>query len=60
MSHVTIIVTPCRMSLSSMSHVESKKMLCRPVDFRGQVSYPSHTKIRELSTGEQGNELWNL
>ena len=27
------------MSLSPMSHVESKKRLCRPVDFRGQGPY---------------------
>ena len=26
---------PCRMSVSSMSHVEFKKWPCRPVEFRG-------------------------
>ena len=36
MSHVTIIFSPCRMSLSPMSHVEFKKCPCRPVDFRDQ------------------------
>ena len=34
MSHVTIIFTP--LSLSPMSHVEFRKVSCRPVDFRGQ------------------------
>ena len=36
MSHVTVISSPCRMSLSPMSHVEFKKVPCRAVDFRGQ------------------------
>ena len=36
LSHVTIIFSPCRMSLSPMSHVKFKKCPCRPVDFRGQ------------------------
>ena len=31
----TIIVSPCHMSLSPISHVEFKKCPCRPVDFRG-------------------------
>ena len=35
MSHVTIIFSPSRMSLSPMSHVVFKKWPCRPVDFRG-------------------------
>ena len=34
--YVTIMFSPCRMSLSPMSHVEFKKCPCRPVDFRGQ------------------------
>ena len=33
MSHVTIFLLPCRMSLRPMSHVEFKKC---PVEFRGQ------------------------
>ena len=35
LSHVIIIFRPCRMSLSPMSHVESKKYPFRHVDFRG-------------------------
>ena len=35
MSHDTMIFSPCSMSLSLMSHVESKKCHCRRVDFRG-------------------------
>ena len=30
-----IFLPPCRMSLSSMWHVEFKNCPCRPVDFRG-------------------------
>ena len=30
------IFNPCRMSLTPMSQVESKKYSCRSVDFRGQ------------------------
>ena len=37
-SHVIIIFSSCRMSLSPMSHVKFKKVPCRPVDFRGQGS----------------------
>ena len=36
MSHFTMIFSPCRMSLSPMSHVEFKIWLCRPVDFTGE------------------------
>ena len=36
MSHVTILLSPCHMSPSLMSHVELKKWPCPPVDFRGQ------------------------
>ena len=35
MSHVTIILSPCHMSLSLMSQVDFKKCPCHPVDFRG-------------------------
>ena len=35
MSHVTVISSPCRVSLGSMSYVEFKKCPCRPVEFRG-------------------------
>ena len=35
MSHVTLFLPPCHMSLSPMSHVEFKKWSCRCVDFRG-------------------------
>ena len=35
MYYVTMILSPCRMSLSRMSHVEFKKCQCRCVDFRG-------------------------
>ena len=36
LSHVTLIFSPCQMSLSPMSHVEFFKLPGRPVDFRGQ------------------------
>ena len=36
MSHVTIFFSPCRISLSPMSHVEFKKCSRHPVGFRGQ------------------------
>ena len=39
MSHGTIIFSPCRMSLSLVSHVEFKKCPCRLVDFRGLGPY---------------------
>ena len=39
MSHVTIIFSPCHMSLSPMSRVEFKKCPCNPVDFGGQAPY---------------------
>ena len=40
MSHAIISFNPlaCRMLLSLMFHVESKKCPCRPVDVRGQGS----------------------
>ena len=38
MSHVATFYTPCRMSLSPMSHVEYK-FPCLPVDFRRQGPY---------------------
>ena len=38
-SHVIIIVSPCRMSIIPMLHVEFKKWPCRPVNFRGQVPF---------------------
>ena len=40
MSHVTLILSPCRMALGPMTHVEFKKVPCHPVDFRGQGPYP--------------------
>ena len=35
-SHVTIFLAPMSHVTSAMSHVEFKKCLCRPVDFRSQ------------------------
>ena len=35
-SHVAIMFSLGRMSLSQMSNVEFKKWPCRPVEFRGQ------------------------
>ena len=46
MSNVTIIFSPCRVSLSSMLHVEFKRCSCRHVDFRG--------------LGPQEGILWSL
>ena len=40
LSHATIFLKPCRMSISSLSHVEFEKWPCRPVEFRGQ--WPSY------------------
>ena len=39
MSHVNIIVSPCRMSISPVSHVEFKKLPSRSVEFKGQEPY---------------------
>ena len=52
MPHVTIILNPCRVSLSPMSHVEFKKSPCCPVDFRSLGPYmspqPGKHKMRVL------------
>ena len=48
---VTIFFSPCRMSLSRMSHVKFKKCPCRPVGFRGQgpLPYPPLTLCPTLT-----------
>ena len=50
--------TPCRMSLSHMSHVEFKKSPCRHVDFRGQGPYKTAVRYYHNTAIHHVQQYW--